>query len=109
MFGFTIYSCYRQAGDDGAISYPTRDDSKEGGHAVVAAGYDDDRRIQNSAPGCEPTIGAILIRNSWGPAWGDGGYGWLPYDYLRKRLARDWWSLIKSAWVDSTAFDGDSN
>ncbi|MGB3625108.1 MAG: hypothetical protein WA989_04750 [Henriciella sp.] len=29
----------------------------------------------------------ILIRNSWGPGWGDNGHAWLPPDYLVKQLA----------------------
>jgi hypothetical protein len=24
----------------------------------------------------------LLVRNTWGPGWGAGGYGWLPLDYL---------------------------
>jgi len=32
-------------------------------HAVVIAGHD-------------PTAEAVLVRNSWGTRWGDGGYAW---------------------------------
>ncbi len=50
------------------------------------------------------TVWALLIQNSWGTGWGDHGYGWLPYDYVLKGLAEDWWSLLKNEWVDTGAF-----
>ncbi len=106
FFGFTVYNSYTQASttNQGAIPYPTRVDRVVGGHAVVAAGYDDTRVIRNSNPGAAPTTGALLIRNSWGNDWGDGGYGWLPYEYVLRGLAVDWWSLISAEWVDTGNF-----
>jgi C1A family cysteine protease len=38
-----------------------------GGHAVSLVGYDDTQR-------------AWLIRNSWGPQWGEQGFAWISWD-----------------------------
>ncbi len=45
---------------------------EDGGHAVALAGY--------------RTTGAgrqFLVHNSWGPSWGDGGYGWISEAMIR--------------------------
>ena len=103
MFGFTVYSSIEQASGSGRIPFPSPLDKIEGGHAVVAVGYDDKMKIRNRYDG-EEAEGALLIRNSWGQDWGERGYGWLPYDYLRKGLAEDFWSVLKKEWIDTGQF-----
>jgi C1A family cysteine protease len=105
MFGFTVYSSISQANTNGGkIPYPTPGERVLGGHAIDAVGYDDNLKIKNTNPGGIETTGALLIRNSWGTGWGSAGYGWLPYKYVLDGLATDWWSLIKSEWVDTGQF-----
>jgi len=65
----------------GMVPVPTRHDPLRGGHAVLAVGYDHGRRL-------------ILFRNSWGRAWGDGGYGYLPYAFVASaNLTWDFWTM----------------
>ncbi|HUZ00944.1 MAG TPA: C1 family peptidase [Thermomicrobiaceae bacterium] len=83
-FGFT---CYQSIFNDdvrrtGTIPLPRLEEKVVGGHAVMAVGYDD-------AAGC------LLLRNSWGPGWGDAGYGTLPYEYVDQGLAQDFWALAQ--------------
>ena len=103
MFGFTVYNSIQQAGTTGKIPYPCDGEKVEGGHAIMAVGYDDKMAIKNETCDVE-TKGALLIRNSWGTEWGEGGYGWLPYQYVLNGLAEDWWTLIKQSWVDTGQF-----
>lgn len=105
IFGFTVYNSYTQASaaNKGAIPFPIATDKVVGGHAVMAVGYDDAIKIKHSAS-ATATTGAILIRNSWGTGWGDAGYGWLPYEYVLRGQAVDWWSMIQAEWVDTGQF-----
>jgi C1A family cysteine protease len=105
MFGFTVYDSISQAGGagKGKIPFPQSTDRVAGGHAIAAIGYDDAMEIKHSGASA-PTKGALIIRNSWGTAWGDKGYGYLPYEYVLQRLAVDWWVLIKSEWLDQDPF-----
>lgn len=94
VLGFIV--CDSISNDPG-IAFPTRHDSVRGGHSVLAIGYDDSYRIRS-------TKGALLIQNSWGTAWGDKGYGWLPYAYVEEQLAVDCWTIMRSDWLDTGEF-----
>ena len=103
IFGFSVYNSIEQAEATGFIPFPSKRERMEGGHAVMAVGYDDKLEITNNFSH-EKTKGALLIRNSWGTGWGDHGYGWLPYEYVLRGLAEDFWSILKKEWVDTSAF-----
>jgi len=51
-----------------------------GGHAVLFTGYDDKKKL-------------LQFQNSWGEDWGDKGYGYLPYQYVERGYADDFWSI----------------
>jgi C1A family cysteine protease len=98
MFGFSVYSSIPDIGEGtGEIPFPQPGDGFLGGHAVVAIGYDDSKEIAGKR-------GALLIQNSWGDYWGEGGYGWLPYAYVEQGLAVDFWSLVDADFVDTDFF-----
>ena len=103
MFGFWGYGSFDSGDKPGHIPCRRTRSSpvtRTGGMRIVAVGYDDNLKITNKASNKTAT-GALLIRNSWGPTWGQAGYGWMPYDYVLKGVAMDFWSLLKMEWVDT--------
>ena len=62
---------------NGVIPPPHPDDEIIGSHSFAVVGYDNYRRVMKFA-------------NSWGRAWGEDGYGYLPYDYFADRLIESW-------------------
>jgi len=83
VFGFTVYESFEsdQVAKTGVAPMPATNEKVLGGHAVLAAGYDDGSQ-------------RFLVRNSWGPDWGMGGYFTLPYAYLTDaNLADDFWTV----------------
>jgi len=84
-FGFTVYESFESDATTktGIVTMPGPDERVLGGHAICAVGYDDGHQW-------------IIIRNSWGTSWGDAGYGYMPYDYIRNaNLSDDFWQVQK--------------
>jgi hypothetical protein len=53
-----------------------------GGHAVTLVGY------RRTADGVQ-----FRLRNSWGESWGDGGYAWMPSEYLTLGICGEAYAL----------------
>lgn len=64
---------FEQAAPSGEIAVPALMAPVGDYHAILALGA-----ATNSAGSQR----RFLVRNTWGPGWGAGGYGWLPLDYL---------------------------
>jgi C1A family cysteine protease len=81
VFGFTVYSNFPFQTKTGVIPMPGKGDSVQGGHAVLAVGYDDSTQL-------------FTFRNSWSKTWAKGGYGFIPYAYLTdSNLSDDFWTI----------------
>jgi hypothetical protein len=65
VVGFEVYSDF--FGWSGNVPYKrSASATNEGGHVMLAVGYDD-------------TLGCWIVKNSWGPGWGNAGFGLIAY------------------------------
>jgi C1A family cysteine protease len=87
---------------EGYIAPPDYSGDLVYGHAVGIIGWDDNLKIKNLVTG-EVAKGAFECRNSWG-SYGDDGYIWLPYQYMRTHYAQDIWSMLSLTWFDTEQF-----
>ncbi|MBX7046971.1 MAG: C1 family peptidase [Ignavibacteria bacterium] len=84
IFGFAVYESFKsdKVKKTGIVNIPdVNKESLQGGHAVLAVGYDDSSK-------------RFIVRNSWGEKWGQKGYFTMPYDYLlHENLSDDFWTI----------------
>lgn len=83
---FLPASAYQSASASGEMAPPTEQQwltEEKGGHAMLVVGYDLDREI-------------YIVRNSWGAAYGDGGYIYIPFQVMdRGAHAESFWIIGK--------------
>ena len=75
--GFPCFKEIFYVSSDGIIPYPSNPNEPYGGHAVCVVGYDDKTSL-------------VKFKNSWSPWWGENGYGYLSYDYIRDFMWDAW-------------------
>lgn len=71
VFGLLVYESFDRQRQPGLIPVPTDKDleGEQGEHAMLCVGYSQADEV-------------FIVRNSWGPAWGDEGYCYIPFAYL---------------------------
>lgn len=81
VFGINMYQSGLAAQQSGQLDMPTPNDTLLGGHAVLAAGYDD------------VTL-RFTVLNSLGATWGVQGYFTIQYAYFTDdKLSYDFWTI----------------
>lgn len=81
-FGVTLFKSFMSTtvAQTGNVPMNTAGDERIGGHAMTIVGYNDAK-------------GTFTVCNSWGRAWGDGGFCHIPYKMLLdSSVAGDFWT-----------------
>jgi C1A family cysteine protease len=77
--GLAVYSAFETdtVAKSGKVPDVTSKDTLLGGHAICIVGYDDKKKL-------------FKFRNSWGEHWGEGGYGYISYNYFSSNAVDTW-------------------
>jgi len=96
-FALNTFDSFDDASENkGKVPMPKKSDNvreTHGWHAMLCVGYSDKDKM-------------FIVRNSWGPQWGDKGYCYIPYSYIihQEYNGHDSW-IIKS--VSDLEFSSD--
>ena len=85
IIGISVYSSFESdaVAKTGIVPLPAANETLLGGHCMHALGFSIPHKW-------------VLVKNSWGAAWGDRGYCYIPFNYLTNpNLASDFWTISK--------------
>ena len=79
------FSCPQSIEDEattksGIVALPQPGERIVGGHCVLFCGFDSTTKL-------------LKFQNSWGRTWGQRGFGFLPFAYVTRGLADDFWFI----------------
>lgn len=82
VFGFVVPESFNDLPASGIQPLPKKGEAILGGHAVVADGYNIEKKY-------------VWVRNSWGKDWGLNGYFRMPFAWFTdsRRLVDDMWLI----------------
>lgn len=92
MFGMDIFESFEDARWTGRVPLPKPSDKRDGSHAMMLAGYDD------NYVNFDGSKGAFIGQNSWGRLWGDmrnmtRGIVYIPYRVFENYTGDDVWAV----------------
>jgi C1A family cysteine protease len=78
VIGMEIYESFMLlTPDNDIVAIPNAQDGPLGGHAVDIVGYDLPKQL-------------FLAKNSYGTNWGNKGYCWIPFEYIKTQVFEKW-------------------
>jgi hypothetical protein len=69
VFGISVYESFLKVKSSGLVPVPKNGEKLLGDHCMFCLGFDEKRKV-------------FIVRNSWGPEWGDQGHCYIPYEYM---------------------------
>jgi hypothetical protein len=77
VVGITLHESIYTASKTGIVPAPATSEKEIGMIAVCLVGYDDHKKL-------------FKFKHAWGTKWGEKGYGYLSYEYIKKFSADSW-------------------